>query len=343
MTGRELRINPSARHAIRSRGAKRSAAVYHLSGNLPDCDGVEHLPSKVEDTWPNFFIVGAPKAGTTSLYAYLAQHPQVFMPAVKEPQYFAQVRPSAEFEHLVEAIADQRSYLRLYRRARGYNAIGDASPSYLWHPEVPGRIKRVAPEARIIIALRDPIERAHSHYLADFREGTESLAFDAALRNDLARSRKGLGVSHMYVEFGQYAAQVGRYLDVFGPERVHLLLFDDLRTSASHAVAGICRFLGLDAAPAADIDTARVHNGFAAPRWEWTRRVAGRRWARRLGQSVVPRSIGAFIFERLFNRPGVKPAIDPRAKELMLPIYEPDVLRLESMLGRTLSELRRSW
>ncbi len=296
-----------------------------------------------EETWPNFFIVGAPKAGTTSLHAYLAQHPQVFMPAVKEPQYFAQIRPTAEFEHLVEAIADRRRYLRLYRRARGYNAIGDASPSYLWHPEVPGRIKRAVPEARIIIALRDPIERAHSHYLADFREGAESLPFHRALRTDLARPRKGLGVSHMYVELGQYAAQVRRYLQVFGPERVHLLLFDDLRSSARHALAGVCRFLGLDSAPAAEIDTARVHNGFAAPRWEWTRRLAGQRWARHAGQSLVPRSIGAFIFERVFNRPAAKPAIDPRAKELMLPIYEPDIRKLESLLGRALPELRRSW
>jgi hypothetical protein len=304
---------------------------------------VEFQGPNAEETWPNFFIVGAPKAGTTSLYAYLAQHPQVFMPAVKEPQFFAQIRPTAEFEHLVEAIGDRRRYLRLYRNARGYGAIGDASPSYLWHPEVPGRIKRVVPEARIIIALRDPIERAHSHYLADFREGAESLPFREALCHDLARSSKGLGVSHMYVELGQYALQVRRYLEVFGPERVHLLLFDDLRTSTQNALGGICRFLGLDAAPVARIDTARVHNAFAAPRWEWTRRVAGRRWARRLGQSVVPRSIGAFIFERVFNRPAPKPAIDRRAKELMLPIYEPDIRRLESILGRQFPELRRSW
>jgi Sulfotransferase family len=328
---------------IRFQGALESGAVYHFFRHTADCDGVDFLDPNAEEIWPNFFIVGAPKAGTTSLYAYLAEHPQVFMPAVKEPQFFAQICPSKEFEHLVEAIPDRRRYLRLYRKARGYKAIGDASPSYLWHPEVPARIRRAVPDARIIIALRDPIERAHSHYLADFREGAECLPFRAALRNDLARSRKGLGVSHMYVEFGQYASQVRRYLEAFGADRVHLLLFDDLKSSARHALAEICRFLGLDAAPAVQIDTARVHNGFAAPRWEWTRRIAGCRWARQLGQSVVPRQIGAFIFERIFNRVAAKPEIDPRAKELMLPIYEPDVRGLESLLGRALPELRRSW
>jgi hypothetical protein len=296
-----------------------------------------------KETWPNFFIVGAPKAGTTSLYAYLAQHPQVFMPAVKEPQFFAQIEPSDEFRYLVESIGDRSGYLRLYRKAGSYAAVGDASPSYLWHPEVPARIKRVVPDARIIIALRDPIERAHSHYLAEFREGAEHLPFHAALRSDLRRSRKGPGISHMYVELGQYAVQVKRYVESFGTERVHVLLFDDLRRSAHEALGSICRFLGLDAVRANRIDTGRVHNGFTEPRWQWTRRISGRRWARRLGQTVVPRSVGSFIFDRILNKPGAKPRIDPRARDLLRPIYEPEIRELEAMLGKRLPELRASW
>jgi hypothetical protein len=304
---------------------------------------VEISSRSAGETLPNFFIVGAPKAGTTSLYAYLAQHPQVFMPAMKEPQYFAQIHPTAEFEHLIDAIRDRDAYLRLYRGAAGYSAIGDASPSYLWHPEVPARIKRAAPHARIIIALRDPIERAQSHYFETFREGAEHLPFYAALRSDLGRPCKGLGVSHMYVELGMYAAQVERYLEVFGAERVHVLLFDDLERSARDALASICRFLELDPAPAERIDTTRVYNGFSIPRSEWSRRICGQPWARRVWQSVVPRAVGTFIFERFFNRLGPKPPIDRCAKELLRPIYEPDLRSLETLLGRPLPELRRTW
>jgi Sulfotransferase family len=295
------------------------------------------------ENWPNFFIVGAPKAGTTSLYAYLAQHPQVFMPAVKEPQFFAQIQPSDEFRHLVESIGDRSRYLRLYHKAGDFAAVGDASPSYLWHPEVPARIKRVVPEAKIIIALRDPIERAHSHYLAEFREGAEHLPFHAALCSDLRRPRKGPGISHMYVELGQYAAQVRRYVESFGADRVHVLLFDDLKRSAQRALAAIFQFLGLDAAQANGVDTGRVHNGFVEPRWRWTRQISGRRWARRLGQTIVPRGVGSFIFDRILNKPGAKPPIDPRAKDLLRPIYEPEVRELEAILGSRLPELRGSW
>jgi Sulfotransferase domain len=336
-------LNFSADCGLRSGRALELSDVYPFTREPADSGSVERFSRNGQETWPNFFIVGAPKAGTTSLYAYLAQHPQVFMPAMKEPQFFAQIHPTAEFEHLVDAIRDRRRYLRLYRGAAGFRAIGEASPSYLWHPEVPARIKRVAPEAKIIIALRDPIERAQSHHLEDYREGAENLRFCAALRSDLARPRKGLGVSHMYVELGLYAEQVGRYLDVFGPYRVHVLLFDALERSARGVLASVCRFLDLDTAAAESIDTSRVYNGFAVPRSEWTRRICGQRWARHVWQTVFPRRLGTLIFDRLFNRPGPRPPIDRCAKELLRPIYEPDIRKLESLLGRALPELQRTW
>lgn len=294
-------------------------------------------------TWPNFFIVGAPKAGTTSLYVYLAQHPQVFMPAVKEPQYFAQIEPIPEFDHLVDALRDRAAYLRLYRGAARYPAIGDASPSYLWHPEAPSRIKQAVPQAKIIITLRDPIERAQSHYFEDYREGAEHLPLYEALRRDLARPCKGLGISHMYVELGMYSAQVKRYFDVFGRDHVHVLLFDDLERCAGKALRRICRFLGLDLDAADRIDTSRVYNGFSAPRSEWSRRICGRRWARWIWQTAMPRPVGIFIFERFFTRPGPKPPIDQCARNLLRPIYEPDIRKLELVLGRPLPELQRTW
>lgn len=297
----------------------------------------------MREIWPNFFIVGAAKGGTTSLYAYLKQHPQVFLPKVKEPQFFAHVCPSPEQRYLVEAITDQRAYLRLFRNARGFPAIGDASPSYLWHPEVPWRIRKVVPEAKIIITLRDPVERAFSHYLADFREGAQSLPFYEALCQDMARREKGVGISYLYVELGQYARQVRRYLDVFGPERVHVLLFEDLKRDGEGVLRKIVDFLGLNAGPVANIDTTTIHNSYAAPRGRWARRLAGSRISRVLGQTVVPRSLASFIFERVLVKSAPKPPLDPRARHLLCSIYEPEVAELEKVLGRSLPELRRSW
>ncbi len=120
----------------------------------------------MREIWPNFFLVGAAKAGTISIYEYLSQHPEIFFPCIKEPHFFTQARPSRQQRFFVHAISDRAEYARLFERACGFATIGDASPSYLWHPEVPCRIRAQVPDARIAIILRDPVERAYSHYLA---------------------------------------------------------------------------------------------------------------------------------------------------------------------------------
>ena len=158
--------------------------------------------------WPNFYIVGAVKSGTTSLYAYLRQHPQVFLPTMKEPHFFTQPRPSPEQIHLIQYVADIESYQHLYRGADRYPRIGDASPSYLWCEEAPERIHAVQPEARIIVILRDPVQRAYAQYLMDFNEGVLDLPFMEALQKDWARPDKGWGISQLYVELGRYTAQI---------------------------------------------------------------------------------------------------------------------------------------
>ncbi len=295
------------------------------------------------DIWPNFFVVGAAKAGTTSLYAYLKQHPQVFLPKVKEPHFFSQVCPAPEMRHLYAAINDRAAYLSLFRKARGYRAIGDASPSYLWHPQAADRIRRSVSEAKIVITLRDPVERAHSHYLADVREGVHELSFYDALRQDMARPKKGWAVSLLYVELGQYAAQVRRYLEVFGPQQVKVLLFNDLTRDSTGVLTELARFLDVDQGAVAQINTNEVHNSYAAPRGRWARQLAGAKFSRILGKTVIPRSLGQFIFERVLLTRAPKPMIEPDAKRLLCEIYEPDVRELEAILGRPLPELRRSW
>ncbi len=301
-----------------------------------------------DEVWPNFFLVGAAKAGTTSLYSYLRQHPQIFMPAtIKEPHFFAQVHPSPKQRYASKAfITDRRDYLRLFRRAAGFKAIGDASPSYLWDAEAPRRIHAVNPDAKILIALRDPVERAYSHYLMDFREGVQHLPFHDALETDWKRKDKGWAISQLYVELGFYAQQVARYLKVFGPHSVHIVLFDELQELARgerRVLADILRFLDLDLTPLPAINTARIRNGFAAPRAEWARRLAGARWARWVGLRVVPLRIGAFIFNRFFLKPATPPPMDCRSKRWLASIYKPEVESLEGLLGRRLPELRRSW
>ena len=132
--------------------------------------------------WPNFFIVGVAKAGTTSLSEWLKQHPQIYIPALKEPRYFASDLVDPIVRNVVRTKED---YLALFVKARNHKARGEASTSYFTHwQQVPERIKRTIPDARIIILLRDPVERAYSSYLMLVRQGYETLPFSEAVRSN---------------------------------------------------------------------------------------------------------------------------------------------------------------
>jgi hypothetical protein len=297
----------------------------------------------MRETWPNFFLVGAAKAGTSSVYAYLSQHPQVFFPRIKEPHFFTQVRAPAQQRPFVEAITDRAEYLRLFRDADRCEVVGDASPSYLWHQEVPHRIRAQVPDAKIAILLRDPVERAYSHYLMDYREGVQDMPFYEALVRDLSQSEKGWGISSLYFELGQYARQVSRYLETFPPERIRILFFEDFRRDVKCSLSELVRFLELDAAAIDRIYISKVHNPYAAPRNELMRRVAGARISRTLGRALLSRKTGEFVYERYFVRHARKPPIDLRARDLLCALYDPEVAELEKLLGHALPQLRRSW
>ncbi|MHB1565173.1 MAG: sulfotransferase [Acidiferrobacter sp.] len=293
--------------------------------------------------WPNLYIVGAVKSGTTSLYAYLRQHPAVFFPEMKEPHFFTRPSPSATQAHLITYIRDEFHYRQLYAGSDRYRWRGDASPSYLWCAEAPARIAAVAADARILLILRDPVERAYAQYLMDHAEGAIEAPFMAALERDWTRPDKGWGVSQLYVELGQYAAQVRRYRQMFGTERVLVLLLDDLKRDPRAVLQQIAAFLEIAAAPIATIDTDTAHNHYRKPKGEWARRLAGSPLSRFLGEHVVPRRFGEFVWEQWMQKEAPKPPMDPRARDYLAAIYAPEIAALEREIGRPLPELRQSW
>ncbi len=294
--------------------------------------------------WPNFFITGTVKGGTTSLYRHLQKHPEVFLPAYKEPHYFAQITPKPERKHLIEHLNDTKAYLHLYENAAGFTAIGDASTSNLWYPQAPERIHAVAPDARIIMLLRDPISRAHSHYLMDFREGLVDQPFSVELlQDDFAQPQKGWGVSHMYVDLGLYHDQVQRYLQTFGHGQVLVLQFEDLVNAPEKTLERVAAHLRIDPQPFREIDVDEVHNGFKAPRGNWSRRCASSPLARWIGYHFMPRKLQWWLYQNLILKSAKKPQIDSAARAYLEAIYAPDLDKLENLLGEKLPSLRSSW
>jgi hypothetical protein len=303
--------------------------------------------------WPTFFLVGAQNSGTTSLYSQLRQHSEVFLPPLKEPHFFSDLPPLAGMRYPIARVAEQDAYLRLFNQAGDYKAIGDASTSYLWDPGAPYRIHAANPQAKIVMLLRDPIERAQSHYLMDVRDGWQHLPFREALQQDWQSTEKRHGMARLYIDLGLYCRQVERYLKLFGPERVCILSFTSLdaqpMNGARPALSQVVDFLGLDSAQLSRIDTSRRENEFTVSRWRWVSRIAGARWARRLGLTLVPASLGStffikqLVFEPLFLKRADKPPIPAEVKEWLISIFKDDVSALEKLLGRSLPDLRRTW
>ena len=206
--------------------------------------------TKAEEIWPNFFIVGAQKAGTTSLYFYLKDIPQVYMSPLKEPFYFA---PHAVHNSASDIIRDKKEYLRLFEKANGHIAIGEASPIYLWDPDAPKLIHQTVPHARIIMILRDPIERAYSIYLEKVRySGVKSSFYDELMR-DYKSQDKLYGPSQLYVEMGMYYEQVKRYFDTFGREQVKVIIFEEFIQHPEQTVNEVLAFLGVNNTVTADM------------------------------------------------------------------------------------------
>jgi len=227
---------------------------------------------------PDFLLIGAQKAGTTSLYAYLVAHPDVRPAGRKEVHYFdLGFRPGAERgERWYRSMFPLRARLAFERTARGRPVVtGEASPYYLFHPLAPRRAAALVPRARLLVLVRDPVERAWSHYRHEVAAGREPLYFAAALdaepqrlagaeadlRNGVDSSAARSHRTHSYVARGRYAEQLRSWLAHYPREQLLVLTAEELFGTPEPVWREAVEFLGLR--PAAP-PTFEVHNPGAA-------------------------------------------------------------------------------
>ena len=296
--------------------------------------------------WPNFFIVGAVKCGTTSLWAHLKKHPQVFLPDMKEPHFFLGPQPPPEpGDEIVEehCAGNEEAYHQLYENAVGYPAVGDASPSYLWEKDAPQRIHAVAPAARIVILLRDPVVRAHSRYLMNLELGTESGSFQEALRRDSSRARRLWWTARLYVEVGLFYEQVKRYFDTFGRDHVLVLFFDEFTKSPQQTLDRVTQHLGIGPLELSGAELAQPFNPYRRQRFGLLYRVATRIVSREIRQKLLPASVKHWLRFNSILYDTQKPPLDDESRQYLQAIFEPDIRKLEELLGQKLPNLRESW
>lgn len=297
---------------------------------------------------PNFFIVGAPRSGTTSLDLYLSQHPDIYISPKKETHFFAGNPFPSQFtgpgdERLNRLlILDEAQYAQLFACTNGSRAIGEASVFYLSWPGTAERIAQEVPNAKIIILLREPVARAYSAYLLLVRDGRETLGFEESLNREAERKEKGFEPIWWYKELSLYYSQVKRYLDVFGIRQVKVLLYDELAANPGQVLRDIFRFLCVE--EEVTIDTSVRFNTSGVPKSRRLYRILDNfiynpgPLEKRIKSLIPPhvRLEWASRITGMFLRPV---SMDPQLHSHLKTFFAEDVGKLEHLLKRDL----RSW
>jgi hypothetical protein len=306
---------------------------------------------------PNFFIVGAPKAGTTSLYYYLDQHPDIYMSSIKEPHFFsAEVREencdpdlgrtlANENHGLLEylsgpmrekrfggIVSDWEDYIRLFAKAGAEKALGEASVCYLWSQTAPAAIAGRVPNAKIIVMLRDPAERAFSQYLHGVGNGAIRWTFREHIRRAERYGSKQLCVYYPFLEFGRYSEQLVAYRQRF-QNNVWVGFYDDFTRSPAQVCRTIYRFLGVD--DGFEPDMSRRHLEAQVPRLRIIARMKHSGiWG--AAANVTPRSLRPFFRRALIRKAGTT-RMDRADRRYLHDYYREEIKKLEGLVGRDLS------
>lgn len=236
----------------------------------------------------DFFVIGVVKGGTTSLYDYLNQHPEIYLPPIKEINHFSDKdidhasflpgyaqdvdldleryfdKGMPEMIHIAH-VRSEKDYARLYSPAGPEQIKGDISNSYMICPSSAGAIHSYNPNARIIVVLRNPIRRVWSQYLMNLREAkTNREDLLSELESDSKAVKTGWGANHQYLELGKYAEQLQRYYELFSAEQIHVVLFEEYVTGPQAELGKICKFLGVH--EVFQFDTESKKNAASLPR-----------------------------------------------------------------------------
>jgi hypothetical protein len=300
---------------------------------------------------PNFLVIGAAKAGTTSLYAYLKQHPQIYMSPVKETNFFAFEGKEPNFigvklnenSQIYQARfkTDIASYCKQFQKVSEEIAIGETCPSYLYIPQAAERIKNYIPETKLIAILRDPIERAYSNFLHHLRyQAEDSEDFRKAIEKENWRIENNWWWGFHYIRVGFYFEQIKRYFELFAANQIRVYLYEDLKANPVRVMQDIYDFLNVDNTFIPNV--SKKHNVTKIPR---NRNLHQLLTKSNLITSNLQRFCSAREIERIAtNLPIIsnlyffKPQLLPEIRQELIEVYKDDIWQLEKLINRDLTK-----
>jgi len=284
----------------------------------------------LKEVWPNFFIVGTGKAGTTSLYEYLSKVPEIYMSPKKEPRYFS---VSIEDPPIIP-VREKQEYLDLFHNVVEEKIIGEASPSYICDPEAPKLIHKVSPKARILISLRDPVQRAYSAYFQQKRMGrTNSESFHQVLEKFMNNKKVRPLINRIFSN-GLYYENIKRYLDIFGKDQVKIIFFEDLEKNTLTTMNEIVKYLGLNFV--FENSDFEVHNPYVKSKNELiTNTLRDHQGFTKILRKFIPSSTREKINKAMVVHEE-KPKMDEKDRKTLIKFYTEDVIKVKKLLGKDL-------
>ncbi len=301
--------------------------------------GGQNMVSEEDNTrQPNFFIVGAPKCGTTSMVEYLRQHLDVFIP-FRELHFFGS-------DIFRDKKLTEEDYLDCFSKARNEKRVGEKSTWYLYSKKAASEIKKFSPHAKIIIQIRNPVDMVYSLHSDFLRSGQENIInFEKALEAEEDR-RKGLRIPKRtvdspkllsYSEIPLYAEQIKRYVEVFGWKQIHIIVFDDLVKDTLNTYREVLRFLDVDDQFTPDL---KIYNA-AYPRRSMLLQIFMKSfWAKKIGRTLLPYITRCIIGQTISHwniSNKLKPPMKKHVRKRLQKQFEPEVKRLSKLLNRDLS------
>ena len=281
---------------------------------------------------PNFFIVGAPKAGTTNISYYLNLHRKVFVSKLNEPYYFCKWDLPENFKR-ESMIRNEKKYMQLFDSAKNHKAIGEATPSYLHSPQAASKIKDRFPDSKIIISIRNPIDRAQSAYLSN-----EFMRKDTQTFLDMIKSHEKLMINNNFyiyniLEPGFYSKHIERFKKIFDSKKIKVIIFEEYIQNIQNSINSLLNFL--------DLDNnynfiEQPKNSYRVPKNQIFQNILENKTIRKISTHLIPTLTREKIGDNFLLKEVKKPQISIIERNYLKNIYKDEIQNLESLLNRTL-------
>lgn len=295
---------------------------------------------------PNFLIIGAAKSGTSALYHLIRQHPQIYMSPRKEPHFFSYEgkHPNSQGpkDYINEAIIDLADYKALFDGVSDEQAVGEASPTYIYVPKACERIRHYLPDVKLMAILRQPAERAFSAFMHLTRDGLETIGdFAEALDAEEWRIQHNWGPIWHYKRCGFYFSQLSRFFDGFERKQIRVYLYEDFKQEPSKILRDIFQFLDVDT----DFlpNTSIRPNVSGIPKSQMAQSMMNSLFLesnliRAGARKILPGELRFKATTALRNMNLTRAVIPPQVRAQLTQQYHADIIQLESLINRDLSQ-----